>query len=211
MNYEICALQALREKLRCKEIWVVGANRYRNPEEDLPSDFEEKREENYNALKKPLDVELFINNIKTEMKKALDKLDKNIPTNSKVTITTKGNSAKSWICISPSDPKPEPVNLYKLKEEIYKRWPRTSLLDMLKEADLRMNFTAEFETLASREILDRDTIQKRLIICLYALGTNAGLKRIANSDHGESYKDLLYIKRKFINKDNLRKAISEII
>ena len=210
MNYEICVLQALREKLRCKEIWVVGANRYRNPEEDLPSDFEEKREENYDALKKPLDVELFINNIKTEMKHALDKLDKNIPTNSKVKITTKGNSDKHWICLSPSEPKPEPVNLYKLKEEIYKRWPRTSLLDILKETDLRTGFTDEFKTIASREILNRDIIQKRLIICLYALGTNAGLKRIANSDHGESYKDLLYIKRKFINKDNLRKAISEI-
>lgn len=37
MNYEISALQALRDKLRCKEIWVVGANRYRNPDEDLPA------------------------------------------------------------------------------------------------------------------------------------------------------------------------------
>ncbi len=83
------------------------------------------------------------------LKKALDKLDKNIPNNSKVSITTKGNSAKSWICISPSDPKPEPVNLYKLKEEIYKKWPRTSLLDMLKEADLRIDFTNGFKTLAT--------------------------------------------------------------
>ena len=32
ITYEICVLRALREKLRCKEIWVPGANRYRNPE-----------------------------------------------------------------------------------------------------------------------------------------------------------------------------------
>ncbi len=31
INYEISVLQALRERLCCKEIWVVGANRYRNP------------------------------------------------------------------------------------------------------------------------------------------------------------------------------------
>ena len=37
INYEICVLQALRERLRCKEIWVVGADRYRNPDEDLPA------------------------------------------------------------------------------------------------------------------------------------------------------------------------------
>lgn len=64
MNYEIVVLQALRDKLRCKEIWVVGADRYRNPDEDLPTDFEERRTENYKALKQPLDAEEFINKIR---------------------------------------------------------------------------------------------------------------------------------------------------
>lgn len=32
VNYEIAVLQSLRTRLRCKEIWIVGANRYRNPE-----------------------------------------------------------------------------------------------------------------------------------------------------------------------------------
>src|SRR5580658_3106828 len=43
ITYEICVLEALREKLRCKEIWVVGAHRYRNPDEDLRADFEAQR------------------------------------------------------------------------------------------------------------------------------------------------------------------------
>jgi hypothetical protein len=42
ITYEICALEALRDKLRCKEVWVVGANRYRNPDDDVPADFEEQ-------------------------------------------------------------------------------------------------------------------------------------------------------------------------
>ena len=56
MNYEICVFQALRDKLRCKEIWAVGANRYRNPDDDLPKDFEERREENYKALNQPPNI-----------------------------------------------------------------------------------------------------------------------------------------------------------
>ena len=36
MVYEVATFQALREQLRCKEIWVVGAGRWRNPDEDLP-------------------------------------------------------------------------------------------------------------------------------------------------------------------------------
>ena len=44
VTYEVAVLEALREQLRCKEIWVVGANRYRNPDEDLPADFEANRD-----------------------------------------------------------------------------------------------------------------------------------------------------------------------
>jgi hypothetical protein len=60
LKYELCVLQVLRERLRCKEIWVVGANRYRNPDEDLPTDFEVQREQYYAALNLPLDVESFL-------------------------------------------------------------------------------------------------------------------------------------------------------
>lgn len=39
LNYEMCMFQALREKMRVREIWVEGANRYRNHDNDLPIDF----------------------------------------------------------------------------------------------------------------------------------------------------------------------------
>ena len=54
VRYELCVLQSLREKLRCKEIWVEGADRYRNPDEDVPADFNEKRKEYYVSLSLPL-------------------------------------------------------------------------------------------------------------------------------------------------------------
>jgi hypothetical protein len=37
MAYEVVTFQALREHLRCKEIWVAGGDRWRNPDEDLPA------------------------------------------------------------------------------------------------------------------------------------------------------------------------------
>jgi len=116
INYEIITLQSLRDKLRCKEIWVLGADRYRNPDEDLPMDFEEKREENYNALNKPLNPEKFINNIKKVMYDSLTKLDNDMPKNPKVKITNKNN--KPWIILSPSEAQEEPINLSKLKSKI---------------------------------------------------------------------------------------------
>ena len=50
LTYELCVLETLREQLRCKEVWVTGADRYRNPDEDLPADFAERRVTYYGAL-----------------------------------------------------------------------------------------------------------------------------------------------------------------
>jgi hypothetical protein len=43
IGYELCVLQALRDRLRCKDIWIDGSDRWRNPDDDLPSDFDENR------------------------------------------------------------------------------------------------------------------------------------------------------------------------
>ena len=75
MNYEISVLYSLREKLKCKEIWVVGADRYRNPDEDLPSDFEERRKEYYESLGLGLDVDSVINYLKHSLHRALNQLN----------------------------------------------------------------------------------------------------------------------------------------
>lgn len=80
MVYEVVTFQALREQLRCKEIWVVGADSWRNPDEDLPADFEERRSENYRELRKPLDPTVFIDDLREEMTAALGELNAGIPT-----------------------------------------------------------------------------------------------------------------------------------
>jgi hypothetical protein len=151
---------------------VTGANRYRNPDEDLPTDFEECREENYKALHQPLDADSFIAALKQEMNQSLEKLNAGMPKNSKVRISEK---CGGWITLSPLEPQAEPTNLLRIKGEIIRRWPMTSLLDILKETDLRVSFTEMFKTMANREILDRDTLQKRLILTLYGLSTNTGV------------------------------------
>lgn len=41
--YEVCLFRSPRERLRCKEVWVEGADKWRNPEQDLPADFDARR------------------------------------------------------------------------------------------------------------------------------------------------------------------------
>ena len=77
--YEACVFQALRERLRCKEIWVVGAHEWRNPDEDLPADFEVHRAEHYDKLRKPLDPKAFTAGLREEMRSELAALNDALP------------------------------------------------------------------------------------------------------------------------------------
>ncbi len=203
ITYEICVLQSLRDKLRCREIWVAGAGRYGNPDADLPADFDLQRAAYYEALHQPLDADIFITGLQDEMAAALAALDRAMPHSAGVQILGTDNG---WIKVSPLDPLPEPQNLARLKGEIGRLWPMTSLLDMLKEADLRVDFTRAFTSGGQREILDPDTLRRRLLLCLYGLGTNTGLKRIAAGEHAESHSDLRYVRRRFITRDHIRDA-----
>jgi len=208
INYELCVLKVLREKLRCKEIYVKGASRYRNPDEDLPADFNAKRIEYYADLHKPLSADEFIATQKKELQDALTMLDRGMPKNQKVKLIKR--NGKPWIKVSPLDPQPEPKNLASLKAEVGRRWSQVYLLDMLKEADLRIGFTTLFKSPTPHEILPREILQIRLLLCLFGLGTNAGIKRVASGSQTESYRDLLYVRNRFINRDALRAAIASV-
>jgi (2Fe-2S) ferredoxin len=207
IDYELSVLHTLREKLRCKDLWIEGAQHYRNPDEDLPADFAAQRTEYYAAIKMPLDAEVFIAALKQKMQAALEALDRDLPTNAHVKVTDREGG---WIKLSPLAAQAEPVHLARLKAEISQRWPMISLLDILKEADLRVHFTDHFQTATGYTRLNPAALQKRLLLCFYGLGTNIGLKRVSAGDHGESYRDLLYTRRRFITRDDLRAATTSV-
>ena len=77
--------------MRCREIWVEGARRYRNPDEDIPEDFEEKRNAYYDDLKLPVNSDYFIKSLQARMKTALHTLDTGLSKNKEVSIRQKSN------------------------------------------------------------------------------------------------------------------------
>jgi Domain of unknown function (DUF4158) len=115
ITYEMCVLYVLRDQLRCKELWVVGADRYRNHDDDVPSDFAVQRPVYYAALKLPAQAEDFLRQMQQAMRDELTALDRTLPHNADVEILPKG---KGWIKLSPLDPQPEPTNLLALKTEM---------------------------------------------------------------------------------------------
>ena len=205
ITYEICVLQALRERLRCKEVWVVGSNRYRNPDDDLPTDFDAARAAYYTALNLPLDVDDFISSLKAEMRTELGILDAGLSGNADVRLGER--RGKSWITLTPLDAQPEPDNIIQLKAELQSKWSMTGLLDIAKESDLRLGLTDAFKSPTAYELLDRSVLRPRLLLCLHGIGTNAGLQRMASFGSGVTTKDLAYVRRRYISVPALRQAI----
>jgi TnpA family transposase len=207
-NYEVAVLEELHNRLSCKLIWIKGAYRYRDPDEDLPKDFEERKEYYYGLLGLPLCPKEFTSGLQNRVSMHLIDLHNTISANTKVKILdTKGGRIK----ITPSEPQEEPTNIKLLQQAINQRFSTINLIDILKEVDLMLNFTKKFQTAGFHSAMEQEKLRKRALLCIYALGSNAGLKRISTANENINYEDLRYIKRKYINTSNIKEAIADVI
>jgi hypothetical protein len=114
----------------------VPANIKGNPDEDLPSDFEQNRVFYYKKLGQPIEPEAFIVKLQNDTAASLEAFDENLLKNPDVAILKKN---KGWIKLSPLKAQPEPKNLLRLKAEINRQWQTVCLLDILKEAEFPSN------------------------------------------------------------------------
>ena len=204
--YEICTFQALREQLRCKEIWVVGAERWRNPDEDLPADFESRRDEHYATLRKPLDPSTFINELRGEMHAELTALSESAASLPWLQVADRGG--RGAIKLTPLEAQPEPKNLGRIKELVAERWGTVALIDMLKEAILRTGCLDALTAGTRRGDMPRQDLAERLILALFAYGTNTGIRAIAGGRHSE--RDIRYVRGRYLTPDVARFIATEI-
>lgn len=210
--YELCVLVSLRAALRRREIYVDGAGRWRNPERDLPGDFEANREVHYAALRRPVDPTAFIADVRRRHVDALDRLAGALRDDTAGGVAVTSRHGEPWISIPRLAALPEADGLQRIKAEVLARWGTIDLLDVLKESDFLAEFTGEFTSVATREVIDRDTLRRRLLLCLFALGTNMGIRAIvATGEHGETEATLRHVRRQFVTRDNLRRAIARVV
>ena len=205
--YECGVFQTLREQLRCKEIWVAGADKWRNPDEDLPADFEASRAQNYAALRKPLDPARFTSDLREEMHAELAALNDALPDLDWLQIIHRKSGA---ITLTPLDAAPEPRNLRRLKAAVKARWGTVPLLDMLTETALRTGCLNAFTSLGTREHIDPAVLFERLLLVTYAYGTNTGIRAVAAGDQPHSEDDLRYVRRRYFTAAACREATRAI-
>jgi TnpA family transposase len=206
--YECGVFQTLREKLRCKEIWVRGADRWRNPDEDLPADFEDKRAENYAKLGKPFNPQTFTAELREEMHTELAALHDALPSLDWLQI--KEGRKSGAIILTPLQAAPEPHNLRRLKAAVRARWGVVPLLDMLTETALRTGCLNAFTPAGHRDSINPAVLFERLLLLIYAAGTNTGVRAVAAGNHPHSEEDLRYTRRRYFTVDACREVARAI-
>jgi len=206
--YECGVFQTLRDKLRCKEIWVHGAHKWRNPDDDLPKDYEEKRAENYAKLRKPLDSTRFTSELIEEMDFELSALNDALPDLPWLQIVERKKGGA--ILLTPLDPAAEPRNLRKLKAAVRLRWGVVPLLDMFTETALRTGCLDALIPAGTRMGMDSGEFFERMLLVIYAYGTGAGIRSVASGDHPYSEEDLRYSRRRFLSVAGARQVAKVI-
>ena len=202
--YEVYVLKKLADRIRCREVWIEGSFLHRNPDYDLPKDFDANNPENYDNLSLSFDAETFVKQLQESLSKALEELNSNIQHNKKVRIEN------NRISLSPLEPQKESQNIVHIKKLLQEKWSATNLIDQLKEAGLRTKFTESFISYGSKVYLKPTQIAERILLAIYVFGTNVGLKHVRAGSPHISYKQLEHIRDYFISRDNIKDAIGVV-
>lgn len=207
--YELAILNLLANYLKCKNIWVKGAAKYYDPDKDLPQDFDDNKNFYYNILGLPQDAEEFTKPLKNEMLSSIRHFNTTILNDEDVNIGIK--KGKLHIYLTPYKMQDEPQNIKNLKEEVAAIWPNVSLLDILKEVDLRIGLTKELINTVDKTSIPQDVLQRRLLLCLFAMATNTEFKKICAGVEGIKEADLSYVKKRFLTVEALRHIITKLV
>ncbi|MEU5344344.1 hypothetical protein AB0H18_26480 [Streptomyces sp. NPDC020766] len=98
--------------------WWWWANRWRNPEDDLPADFEDNRHVHYAALGQPQDAGEFIGALQGKLRTPLDRFEQALAEGTTGGAAIVKKHGEPWIRVSPQAKQEEPESLVAIKDEI---------------------------------------------------------------------------------------------
>jgi TnpA family transposase len=77
---------------------------------------------------------------------------------------------------------------------------------MLAETAMRTGCLDAFAPVGNRTELAAATLFQRLLLVVYAYGTNTGIRAVAAADHGHGEDELRYVRRRYMSVESCRQA-----
>jgi len=139
------------------------------------------------------------------MRSELSALDDALPKLGWLSISARRSGA---IKLTAPDAQPEPRNLRRVKTEVLRRWGTMPLVDMLKETVLRTGCLDAVTSAAGG--IRPDVLAERLLLAIYAYGTNTGIRAVASGAHGHSEDDIRYVRRRYLTVEAARSIAVQV-
>jgi TnpA family transposase len=84
------------------------------------------------------------------------------------------------------------------------------LVDMLKETVLRTRCLDTVTSVATGGSIPPDVLAERLLLAIYAYGTNTGIRAVASGTHGHSEDEIRYVRRRYLTVEAARSIAVQI-
>ena len=199
--WETAVLFAIRDGLRSRDIWVAASRTYQDTKQQL---LPMQQAEETLSLPIPLQANEWIRNRKGVLEQLIKKVSRMIQQG------TLPNSCleKGKIHVNRLDPQ-IPEDMDTLTLDIYKRMPKVSITDILREVDEETGFTDSFVHLhTGSPCIDKIG----LLNVLLAGGINMGLKKMAlcSSSH-TSFWSLIRFSSWHVTSESMTSSLSVVI
>ena len=202
--WELCTLLALRDGLRCGDVFVPGSRRYADPTSFLitPQRWTPERAEYCDLIGRPVDPSAALAAIDVELHEALADLDQCLaaePETGRVRVDDNGDLIVP--ALSAEAVPPEAGQLGHALEAIL---PNVQFASLLVEIDARTGLLDELVHAGGRTNRPPD-LKRNLIYVLIAEATNIGLAAMARSS-GVAYDTLVWTADWYLQPDTLERA-----
>lgn len=205
--WELCVLLALRDGLRCGDVFVPGSRRYADPASFLltPAQWEPKRAEFCALVERSPDAARAWADTEAELHRNLEDLE---------TVLVGGAgpirlSEEGELVIPPLTAESVPADADALRDELMELLPRPRLASLLIEMDNRIGFT-EALVHAGGKVARSPELVRNIYACLIAQATNLGLVGMAEAS-GIPYEVLAWTAEWYLREDTLRAANALIV
>ena len=206
-SLEACVFSCLAMELKCGDIYVEGSNSYSDYRKRLLSwdACESKLSEFCKRVEIPEEKSDFINDLKSKLSTACQKLDTLYPELKNLYIDEDGYPRLKRTV--KNNPKSSP-----LLEEIKRRMPDRSLLDMMCNAQQYAGWADEFGPLSGSEPKIKNAVEK-YIINVFSGGTGMGPTQTARHVKADNLSAhvLSKINRRHVNVKRLNQAMTKLI
>jgi len=205
---EVCVLTHLSDHLQSGTVFVPSAEAFANHQAELlPWRECERHLKGYcERIGLPATAEGFIEQIQRRMTEIAERVDRQFPRNSAVTIGPKGTPV-----LHKYEARKIPEAAQRLHVEVIKRMPQRHLLDILVNVQHLTNFTKHFGPASHSEPKIARAIE-RYILTIFAIGSNMGPVQAARHLQGMVSAHMLsFANRKHVTVEKLEAARRELV